>query len=69
MTRRESLAVLGVAFALIGAGLTWWLGALGLILIGLALGATVLFGVNLEERPRAEPVPDPGPAPWLRSES
>lgn len=66
MTRRESLAVLGVALALIGAGLTWLLGPYGLVIIGIALGAAVLFGVNLEERPRAEPVPDPAP-PWARS--
>ena len=67
MTRRESLGVLGVAFVLITAGLTWLLGPYGLIIAGVGLAAAVLFGVNLEER-RAQPVPDPGPAPWLRSE-
>lgn len=67
MTRLQSMAVLGVALALIGAGLTWLLGPYGLIITGLALAAVVLFGVNVEER-RAEPVPDLGTAPWARSE-
>lgn len=62
------MAVLGVALALIGAGLTWLLGAFGLIIIGSALAALVLFGVNVEERPRGEPVPELGAPPWARSE-
>lgn len=60
------MAVLGVALALIGAGLTWLLGPYGLIITGVALAAVVLFGVNLEERERAEPVPNPGAPPWAR---
>lgn len=56
MTRKESIAALAVAFALIAAGLTWLLGPYGLIIAGLAAAALVLFGVNITEERRGEAV-------------
>ena len=58
MSRREALAALLVAFALIAAGMTWLFGPFGLIGAGLTLAAAVTFGINVEER-RGEPVADP----------
>lgn len=59
VTRREALAAMAAAFVLIAAGLVWLLGPYGLILAGLVLAATVLFGVNITEGPRGEAVDGP----------
>lgn len=45
--------VLGVAVALIVAGLTWRFGAWGLIGSGVGLGALVLFVIDVKERHEA----------------
>jgi hypothetical protein len=64
MTRREAVAALAVAAALIAGGLTWLAGPWGLICSGVALAVLVLLGVNIrdEERGAREAVADP--AAW-----
>jgi protein-S-isoprenylcysteine O-methyltransferase Ste14 len=52
MTRREAVACLIVAFTLITAGLVWLTGPWGMIACGAALGVTILFVIDVEDRER-----------------
>lgn len=60
MTRREAVALLLVAAALIAAGLVWLFGPFGLIGSGIGFGVAVLFVFDIrEEFPSAEPMASP----------
>lgn len=60
MTRREATVLLGVAMALVIAGLTWLFGPYGLLGAGVALTALTLFVFDIrEERAGGVPVADP----------
>jgi hypothetical protein len=63
LTRREALLALAVAFALITAGLTWLLGGYGLIIGGLLVAATTLFGFERIGEGRGEALEDAVPQP------
>jgi len=52
MTRREAVLCLIAAFILITSGLVWLVGAWGMIASGVALGVTILFVVEVEDRER-----------------
>lgn len=59
MTRREAVAALVVAAALVAAGLVWLFGPYGLLISGLAVGFLTLFVFDIREESRGEPVVDP----------
>lgn len=61
MTRRESLLVLGIAYALMISGLTWLFGPYGLIIGGLAVCATTLFAFERVSEARGEALEDAVP--------
>ncbi len=50
MKKREAVLCLIVAFLLIAGGLVWLTGPWGMIASGVALGATILFAVEIRER-------------------
>lgn len=49
MRRREAVAALSAAFALMVVGLTWLFGPYGLVGPGAALALAVLFVIDLKE--------------------
>lgn len=66
MTRREAVAALAAAAALIVAALVWLAGPWGLLAGGAGIAALVLFGVDIEERGRErEAVADAARSPGV----
>ncbi len=59
MTRREATILLGVALALLVAGLTWLFGPYGLLGSGVALAVLTLFVFDIREEQRADSVAVP----------
>jgi hypothetical protein len=52
MTRREAVLCLLASIIFVVAGLTWAFGPWGLIGSGVALGATILFVIDFDDRER-----------------
>lgn len=50
MTKREAILCLIAAFTLVTGGLVWLTGPWGMIASGVALGAVILFAVDIRER-------------------
>lgn len=63
MTRRESLAAIGLLYLLLAVGVTWQFGPIGLIACAVLGIAAVLFLFERVEDRRGEGVPDPVPDP------